>query len=289
MGRGFDDVRRQAVRTARASRPVSVREELNLSEAEPHSGNLEIAVKDRVALVTGGSRGIGRAICLTLARQGATVVACARDQSALQAVQEEARQKEFPGSIDPRVLDVTDRSAIDLLVQAVVEQYDRIDILVNNAGITRDGLLMTMDDEQFDDVLTTNLRAVFWLTRAVSRIMVQRRYGRIVNIGSVSGVVGNAGQVNYAASKAGLIGFTKALAKELGRRKITCNVVAPGFITTDMTAKLPAQVTESAKSMIPLRRFGEPEEVAEVVAFLAGDAGGYITGQVILVDGGMCM
>ena len=159
-----------------------------MSEAVPHSGIQEIAVKDRVALVTGGSRGIGRAICLTLARQGATVVACARDQSALQAVQEEARQKEFPGSIDPGVLDVTDRSAIDTLVQAVVEQYDRIDILVNNAGITRDGLLMTMDDEQFDDVITTNLRAVFWLTRAVSRTMVQRRYGRIVNIGSVSGV-----------------------------------------------------------------------------------------------------
>ncbi len=245
-------------------------------------------MKERVALVTGGSRGIGRAICLALARRGATVVACARSESDLQSLALEGRQKELSGSIDPRVLDVTDRSAIDSVVQAVIERYDRIDILVNNAGVTRDGLLMTMDDEQFEEVLTTNLRAAFWLTRAVSRIMVQRRYGRIINIGSVSGVTGMAGQVNYAASKAGLIGLSKTLAKELGRRKITCNVVAPGFINTDMTAALPDKVAESARTMIPLGRFGEVEEVAEVVAFLAGDAASYITGQVLVVDGGMC-
>lgn len=246
-------------------------------------------MKDRIALVTGGSRGIGRAICLALARRGATVVACARNQAALNELAVEAKRSELAGLIDPRTLDVTDRSAVDPFVDAVSEKYERIDILVNNAGITRDGLSVSMDDDQFDDVLTTNLRSVFWLTRAVSRVMVRRRYGRIVNIGSVSGMMGNAGQANYAASKAGLIGLTKTLAKELGRRKITCNVVAPGFIATDMTASLPDKIRNSVKDFVPLGRFGEAEEVAEVVAFIASDAASYITGQVLVVDGGMYM
>ncbi len=246
-------------------------------------------MKGRIALVTGGSRGIGRAICLALAERGATVVACARNEAALSELAAESKQREQPGVIDPRKLDVTDRSAIDPFVDAISEKYDRIDILVNNAGITRDGLILSMDDDQFDDVLTTNLRAAFWLTRAVSRVMVRQRYGRIVNIGSVSGVMGNPGQANYAASKAGLIGLSKTLAKELGRRKITCNVVAPGFITTDMTTSLPEELKASVKKMVPLRRFGEAEEVAEAVAFLAGDTAAYITGQVLVVDGGMHM
>lgn len=243
----------------------------------------------RVALVTGSSRGIGRAICLKLAQQGVTVIACARSESDLQSLANEAKQKEYAGSIIPQTLDVSDRSAIDPLVESIHEQHERLDILVNNAGITRDGLTLNMDDDQFDDVLTTNLRATFWLCRAVSRIMIRQRSGRIINIGSVSGIMGNPGQANYAASKAGIIGLTKSLAKELGKRKITCNVVAPGFINTDMTSGLPESVTEPAKKMIPLGRFGEPEEIAETVAFLAGDSASYITGQVILVDGGMCM
>ncbi len=246
-------------------------------------------MNDKIALVTGGSRGIGRGICLSLAERGATVIASARNQTALDDLVSEAQKRELPGKIEARSLNVADRDAIGPFVESVTEKYDRVDILVNNAGITRDGLAMSMDDDQFDDVLTTNLRAVFWLIRAVSRTMVRRRYGRIINIGSVSGIMGNPGQVNYAASKAGLIGMTKSLAKELGKRKITCNVVAPGFITTDMTAALSDDLMASVKNIIPLGRIGEVEEVAEVVAFLAGDAASYITGQVLVVDGGLHM
>lgn len=243
----------------------------------------------QVAIVTGASRGIGRGVCLSLAQRGATVVAAARTEAALQDLVEEARRRELPGRIDARPLDVTKREAIAPFVDGVLEAHGRTDILVNNAGITRDGLFLNMEDDQFDDVLTANLRSVFWLTRAVSRAMLQARYGRIINISSIAGVMGNAGQVNYAASKAGLIGMTKSIAKELGKRKITCNAVAPGFITTDMTDVLPEKLREEVKKVIPLGRFGTVEEVAETVAFLAGAGAGYITGQVLVVDGGLRM
>ena len=243
----------------------------------------------QIAIVTGASRGIGRAIALTLAERGATVVAVARDAAKLSALAEEAKKTELTGSIVPRALDVTDRAAIDAFVEKSAEEFGKIDILVNNAGITRDGLLMNMEDDQFEQVLTTNLRSVFWFTRAVSRYMVRSRYGRIINIASVAGVVGNAGQSNYAASKAGVIGFSKSVAKELARRNITCNAVAPGFISTDMTDVLNDKIKEHVKTLIPCQQFGEPADIAAAVAFLAAPESRYVTGQVLAVDGGLSM
>ena len=244
---------------------------------------------DRVAVVTGGSRGIGRAASLCLAKQGATVVACARNAEKLASLTAEAADRRFPGKIVIRPLDVTESDAVEKWVDGVAADFGRIDILVNNAGITRDGLVMNMSDEQFDEVIDTNLRGVFLMTRAVGKHMIRARWGRIINITSISGIMGNSGQANYAASKAGVIGFTKAVAKEVARRGITVNAVAPGFIKTDMTAVLPDKIKEGVLQLIPVQRFGEPEEVAAAIAFLASPAAGYVNGQVLVVEGGLHM
>jgi 3-oxoacyl-[acyl-carrier protein] reductase len=244
---------------------------------------------DRVAIVTGGSRGIGRAISLALAKGGATVVTCARNSERLGTLTAEAADMRCLGKIVARPLDVTDGARVEKWVDDVAADFGRVDILVNNAGITRDGLVMNMTDEQFDEVLSTNLRSVFLLTRAAAKHMVRARWGRIVNITSISGIMGNGGQSNYAASKAGVIGLTKSVAKELARRGVTCNAVAPGFINTDMTNVLSEKVKEQVRPLIPLQRFGEPEEIAAAVTFLASPAAGYINGHVLVVDGGLHM
>lgn len=242
----------------------------------------------KVALVTGGSRGIGRAICVELARLGANVALCYAGNA--QSAEETVSACEAFGVKALAVqCDVSDAQAVAGLVDAAIKEFGQIDILVNNAGITRDGLLMTMKEENFDAVLDTNLKGAFLCMKAVTRPMMKQRYGRIVNLSSVVGLHGNAGQVNYAASKAGVIGMTKSAAKELATRGITVNAVAPGFIDTDMTAALPENARMGLLSTIPAGRLGAAEEVAKVVAFLASDEAAYVTGQVLAVDGGMSM
>ena len=241
----------------------------------------------RIAVVTGASRGIGAAIAKSLAAQGRHVVLVARDVAKLAAVQSEIESA--GGSASTHPCDMADAAAVAAMIEAVVDQHGRLDILVNNAGITRDGLIMRMSDEQFDEVINVNLRGVFAACRAVAKPMVRGKWGRIINISSVSGLVGNAGQANYAAAKAGIIGLTKSLGKELAGKNITANIVAPGFIETDMTDSLPDAVKEGARQITPLRRFGQAAEVAAAVAYFASEQAGYTTGQVLAVDGGMTM
>ena len=242
----------------------------------------------KTALVTGASRGIGRAIALCLAAEGARVaINYAGNVKAAEEVK--AIIEAAGGTAILCQADIADSSAVEVMIADVVKEFGAIDILVNNAGITRDTLLMRMKDEDFAKVLDTNLKGVFYCTKAVSKLMMKKRSGRIVNMASVVGLVGNAGQTNYAAAKAGVIGFSKSAAKELASRGITVNVVAPGFIGTDMTAGLPESVKEKMLTDIPLGRMGEPEDVANAVLFLASDQASYITGQVVNVDGGMVM
>ena len=242
----------------------------------------------KTALVSGASRGIGRAIALRLAAEGARVaINYAGNVKAAEEVK--AAIEAAGGTAILCRADVADSAAVEAMVANVVKEFGTIDILVNNAGITRDTLLMRMKDEDFAKVLDTNLKGVFYCTKAVAKLMMKKRSGRIVNMASVVGLVGNAGQTNYAAAKAGVIGFSKSAARELASRGITVNVVAPGFIGTDMTAGLPESVKEKMLTDIPLGRMGEPEDVASAVLFLASDQASYITGQVVNVDGGMVM
>lgn len=245
-------------------------------------------LKDKVAIVTGGTRGIGRSIALKLADHGANIVINYRnsDKEAeeLKAILEEKGVKVLTVKCD-----ISNFEDSKNLMDKCKEVFGKIDILVNNAGITKDTLIMRMKEEDFDNVIDVNLKGTFNCAKHASAIMLKQRFGKIINMTSVVGIAGNAGQVNYAASKAGVIGLTKSLAKELGSRGITVNAVAPGFINTDMTASLSEKVKEEASKNIPLRRLGDPEDVANLVGFLASDAANYITGQVINVDGGMVM
>jgi 3-oxoacyl-[acyl-carrier protein] reductase len=241
----------------------------------------------QVALVTGASRGLGKAIAKSLAAQGASIAVVARSEDALKDTLEAIRAA--GGTAEPFPVDVADSAAVDAAVEKIAARFSKIDILVNNAGVTRDGLLARMTSEAWDTVINTNLKGAFNFTRQVGRIMVKQRSGRIVNISSVIGLMGNAGQANYAASKAGLIGFSKSVAKEFASRGITCNVVCPGFIETDMTKDLSEELKKKLLERIPLQRLGQPDDVAGVVEFLCSPAAGYITGQIITVDGGMVM
>ena len=247
-----------------------------------------MTMNESVALVTGGSRGIGRAICLELARQGAAVaVNYAGNEQAAQETVEACRA--LGVQAEAFQADVSDPAACESLIAQVKERFGRLDILVNNAGVTRDGLLMTAKPEDFDKVLDTNLKGAYFCMKAAAKVMMRQRYGRIVNLSSVVGLRGNAGQTNYSASKAGLIGLTKSLAKELASRNVTVNAVAPGFIATDMTAALPEAVRTEMCKTIPEGHAGQPEDVANAVAFFAAEQSSYLTGQVLCVDGGMAM
>ena len=242
----------------------------------------------KVALVTGASRGIGRAIALRLAGEGAKVaINYAGNTTKAEAVKAEIEQN--GGEAILVQADVADSSAVEAMVAKVTGAFGQIDILVNNAGITRDGLLMRMKEEDFDAVVNTNLKGVFHCTKTVSKLMMKKRSGRIINMASVVGIMGNAGQTNYAAAKAGVIGFSKSAAKELAARGITVNVVAPGFIDTDMTAAMTDKAKELTLTGIPMKKMGTPEDVANAVLFLASDCASYITGQTVNVDGGMVM
>jgi 3-oxoacyl-[acyl-carrier protein] reductase len=248
---------------------------------------LRVDLSGQVALVTGASQGIGRAIAARLAANGATVALAARNADKLSQVCLEIRGRSPSAVVEIFPCDVKRPEAAAETVEAVVSRFGRLDILVNNAGVTRDTLLPRMSDEEWDEVLTTNLKGPFLFMRAASRPMMQQRYGRIVNVASVSGLIGNPGQANYSASKAGLVGLTKTVSKELAGRKITVNAVAPGFIASEMTAALGPALLDEVKKRVPAKRLGEADEIADAVLYLASPSAGYVTGQVLVVDGGL--
>lgn len=248
----------------------------------------EKMLMEKVALVTGGSRGIGKAICLELAKNGATVLVN-YNGSREKALEVVAQIEALGGTAEAFGCNVSDYTMCEEMVKEILEKYKKVDILVNNAGITRDNLILRMSEQEYDDVVTTNLKGAFNTIRHLSRNFLKCRGGKIINISSVSGVMGNAGQANYAASKAGLIGLTKSVARELASRNICVNAVAPGFIETDMTGALGEDTLEKAKASIPLGRIGQASDIANTVAFLASPLADYITGQVICVDGGMAI
>ena len=241
----------------------------------------------RLAVVTGAARGIGRAIAFELLKQGRLVAGLDISENQLKELDEAARQAGF--EVLTRCVDITDTPKLTEVLEKLAADHGGIGILVNNAGITRDKLMIQMDDEDFDKVISVNLRAAFTATRVAAKSMIRNKFGRIVNISSVAGVMGQAGSTNYAASKAGLIGMSKSIAREIGKKNVTANCIAPGFIQTEMTAVLPDMVKKAAMDVIPVKRFGTVEDVAKAVAFLSSDDAGYITGQVLCVDGGMAM
>jgi 3-oxoacyl-[acyl-carrier protein] reductase len=253
---------------------------------EPTNPLLKVDLSGQTALVTGASRGLGKSMALALGASGAKVACIARDVDKLKDTVEAIRAA--GGTAEAFACDVTDGKSVEAVVEAVAEKWEKVHILVNNAGITRDTLIPRMSDEDWDTVIDTNLRGAFLFTRAVTRPMMGNRYGRIINIASISGLMGNPGQANYSASKAGLIGMTRTVAKELASRKITVNAVAPGFIETEMTAALGPAVLEEVKKRVPAKRMGQADEVAACVLFLASGAASYITGQVLTIDGGLC-
>lgn len=246
-----------------------------------------MSLQGKVALVTGASRGIGQAIALELGRQGAIVVGTATTESGARSIEEYLKASGIEGA--GMVLNVADDESVNTTLEQIQSRFGPLLILVNNAGITRDNLMLRMKDEEWFDVINTNLNGLFRLTKAVLRGMIKARWGRIINIGSVVGSKGNAGQTNYAAAKAGLVGFTRALAREVGSRAVTVNVVAPGFIDTDMTRELPETTREALLAEIPLGRLGQPEEIAKAVGYLASEDAAYVTGATIPVNGGMYM
>lgn len=241
----------------------------------------------KTAIVTGASRGIGAAIARKLCEAGANVALCSRSAEAVAQIADTLKSEGYTAT--SLAADISEKAEVEALIKMVLDRFSQLDILVNNAGITRDTLLMRLKDADWDAVVQTNLTGTMYCTRAVLRPMIRQKSGRIINISSVIGIMGNAGQASYAAAKAGIIGLTKATAKEVGARGITVNAIAPGFITTDMTAQIPEQNQKQLLELIPLREFGSPEDVADAVCFLASDAARYITGQTLQVDGGMVM